>query len=214
MKFRLLICIPLVCCFLTPSVKGQGHTERGAVLGGLAGALTGAAIGKQNGQTTEGTLIGGAVGLITGGVIGNSIDENERYSRAAAQQRYYHHQQQVARAVSVYDVVNMTHNGLSDEVIINHIRQNGVQRRIEVNDVISLHQQGVSQRVIAELQRAPRPGVRPVYRRPVVVEEHHYVAPPYPVYHRPYHVPHYGHSHHRRYYRRPSSFSWGVTFSN
>ena len=41
---------------------GQGHTERGAVIGGLGGALAGAAIGKHNGETAGGALIGGAVG--------------------------------------------------------------------------------------------------------------------------------------------------------
>ena len=109
----------------------------------------------------------------------------------------------------------MKQNGLSDDVVINHVRQNGVQRRLEVADVISLHQQGVSPGVITAMQQASTASVQPVaplrYGSPVIVEEYHYVAPPY--YHRPYyHYPHgyYDHFHHHY----PPSFHWGISFGH
>ncbi len=45
-------------------------TQRGAGIGALLGAGTGAIIGHQSGKTTEGALIGGAVGAAAGALIG------------------------------------------------------------------------------------------------------------------------------------------------
>ena len=175
----------------------QYHAERGAVLGGLAGALAGAGIGDHNGEAGAGALIGGAVGLVTGAAIGNSMDQEE-----AARARAYQQQQawQRSRAASISDVVTMSQNGVAEHVIINHITQNGVQRRLEVADVIALHKAGVSQAVIATMQSAPIGGPPPApssYRPPVIVQEHYYVRPPvhyrhgYPSY-RPHYHPHPG----------------------
>jgi hypothetical protein len=199
MKTRMvLVLLPLVC--LTP-LRGfcQGNTERGAVIGGLGGALAGAAIGKHNGDTAAGALIGGAVGLITGSAIGKAQDDAQ-----ARQQAYYqqHLRQQSLRAVSPQDVVLMTQNGVDPQVIITQIHRNGVSRRIEVSDVIALHQQGVSEPVISALQTAPVATLvvpPPAYARPVVVHEHYHVAPP-PVYYRAY--PHHHHHHHRHHHPR------------
>ena len=57
---------------------GQGRTQRGATLGGVAGAVIGGIIGHQNDETTEGILIGSAVGAIAGGVAGHSQDAQYR----------------------------------------------------------------------------------------------------------------------------------------
>ena len=167
----------------------QGNTERGAVIGGLGGALAGAAIGKHNGETTAGALLGGAVGLIAGSAIGKAQDDAQ-----ARQQAIYQHQmqQQALRTVSLQDVVIMTQNGVDPQIIITQIHRNGVTRRIEVSDVIALHQQGVCEPVINAMQNA---SVAPVYTRPVVVHQHHYVSPP-PVYYRTY-PHHHRHGHPR-----------------
>jgi len=201
----------LIAAILAPTaVQAQGHTEKGAVIGGVGGALAGAAIGKQNDETAAGALIGGAIGLFTGSAIGSAKDDEINRARAYQQQLNW----RMARAVSMQDVLTMTRNGLSEDVIINHIRQNGSQRPVEVNDVIALHQQGVSQRVIVAMQQAPlatAPVVQtPRYERPVIVQERHYVAPSY--------YRSYGHHHHyHRYQRYPyqrSGVSWGVTFGH
>ncbi len=210
MKTRWLTATFIVLGMYPTIGRCQNYTERGAILGGLGGAAAGAAIGNKNDETAAGALIGGAIGLITGSAIGSAKDEN-----VARQHAYQQHMNnRMAHAVSTHDVVAMTQNGVSDDVIINHIRQNGVQQRIQVSDVISLHQRGVSQPVIAAMQQAPlatAPPVVPRYRSPVIVEEHHYVTPPYY-----YRRPHFHHHHYhgpRRYYRQPG-FSWGITFGN
>lgn len=211
MQTRLLIPALIAATLIPTAVRAQGNTERGAVLGGVGGALAGAAIGKQNDETAAGALIGGAIGLITGGAIGNAKDEEINRQRAYQEQMYW----RMARAVSMQDVVTMTQNGLGEDVIINHIRQNGVQRQLEVGDVIALHQHGVSQRVIVAMQQAPlatAPVVpAPPYQRPIVVEQYHYVTPP------SYHWSHGHHHHYHRYHNFPtqrSGFSWRVTFGH
>lgn len=195
MKVNASVATLLIVFALSPdSVLAQYHTDRGAVVGGLSGALIGAGIGDHNDQAGAGALIGGAVGLITGAAIGNSMDQEEAArARALQQQQAW----RLSRAASVSDVVTMSRNGVADSVIINHIAQNGVQRRLEVADVISMHQQGVSQAVIAAVQQAPVGGPMPppVYQPPVIVQERYYAPPPvyywhgYPHYRPPHHHP-------------------------
>ena len=213
MKARWLI-LSLLAATCLPSFAPAQQTERGAAIGGIGGALAGAAIGKHNGETAAGALIGGAVGLVTGAAIGSSADERNRREAIQNQQMYLY-----SRAASSSDIIAMSQNGVGEEVIINHIRENGVQRRPDVGEVISLHRQGVSERVISAMQAAPEGGraVAPpptaVYRAaptPVIVEEYHYVRPSY------WHYPppgYYHRSHHHHYGPPPprSSVHWGIT---
>jgi hypothetical protein len=209
MKPRLLLLLALFCEIIPATLFAQHETKTGAVLGGLAGAAAGAAIGDHNGNAGAGALIGGALGLITGATIGDSIEQENARAQALHQQRMY----QLSRAVTISDVVTMTRNGLGDNVIVNYIQENGVQRRLEVADVISLHQQGVSEAVITAMQRARlatyTPAPAPRYAAPVIIEERHYVTPPY--YCWPDHV-HYRH-HYHHHQARPG-FHWGVRFGN
>jgi hypothetical protein len=210
MKIRIvMVLLPLMG--LCPLTAFSQNTERGAVIGGLGGALAGAAIGKHNGETAAGALIGGAVGLITGSAIGNAQDAAQARQQAYYQQQAIYQQQQVSRAVSPQDVVMLTQNGVDPQIIITQIHANGVSRRIEVSDVIALHQQGVCEPVINAMQNARIATVvvpAPVYSRPVVVQEHYYVSPP-PVYYRTY--PHYHHWHgHHHHHRGGSHIHVGV----
>lgn len=193
MKFRSWMVWLLVV--IGPTVAfSQNNTRDGVALGGIAGAITGGIIGHQNDETPEGALIGGAVGAIAGGLIGNAKD------RTIEQQRYYQYQavQQQRMAVTYADIINMSRSGVSDNVIINQIRTNGIVRKLETHDIIALHQQGVSEVVIDAMQRAPIAGVTYVAPAPVpqprrtTVIEYHVTRPRYvPAY--PYH-PHY-HAH-------------------
>ncbi|MDP4722573.1 MAG: YMGG-like glycine zipper-containing protein [Akkermansiaceae bacterium] len=55
------------------------NTQRGAVVGGLGGAVLGGIIGHQSGNALEGAAIGGAAGAGAGALYGNSQDqENQR----------------------------------------------------------------------------------------------------------------------------------------
>ena len=200
--------VTVVTC-MNPNVSAQVGKQRGATLGGLAGAVAGGLIGDNNGEAGAGAAIGGLVGAVAGGVLGDAADKE---NAIRSQQFYYQQQQQelarVQSAVTMQDVVSMTRSGLSDQLILNQVRQRGFAHQLHVSDIIALHQQGVSEPVISALQTAPQGGqtvARPVVVQPapVVYEE---VSPPVIV--REHHVwPHYAPPHH--YYRarhyRPSS---------
>jgi outer membrane protein OmpA-like peptidoglycan-associated protein len=54
---------------------GMSRTQKGAVIGGAAGAGAGVLIGKDN---TKGAVIGGAAGAVVGGLIGSYLDKQAR----------------------------------------------------------------------------------------------------------------------------------------
>jgi outer membrane lipoprotein SlyB len=64
------------------------NTQRGAVLGGLGGAIAGAVIGDHNRNAGAGAAIGGAIGAVGGAVLGNARDQEIN------QQRQYQYQAQ------------------------------------------------------------------------------------------------------------------------
>ena len=195
-----------------PNTSAQ-NTQRGAVLGGLGGAVVGGLIGDHNHKAGAGAAIGGALGVVGGAVLGNAKDKeiNSQYQ----QQQYYHQQHvyaqqqrqyvQTQAAVSINDVITMCRSGLSDSVMMNQIQTRGVQRQLQVSDIIAMHQQGVSDVVISTMQSArvgggavysqPQPIV--VQQAPIYVEEH-VIVPQYrpaPVYIHSGHG-HYHHSYH------------------
>ncbi len=53
---------------------GVNKTQQGALIGGLAGAVTGAVASDKKGK---GALIGGAIGALGGAAIGNALDRQE-----------------------------------------------------------------------------------------------------------------------------------------
>ncbi|TWT76568.1 Glycine zipper 2TM domain protein [Planctomycetes bacterium CA13] len=65
------------------------HQRRGAILGGLAGAAIGAAIGDKGDNEVAGALIGGAVGAVAGGSIGNEKDHRIEHHQRYHSQQYY-----------------------------------------------------------------------------------------------------------------------------
>ena len=188
---RTLLCILAVVSWCSISL-GQSYRNQDAAVGGLAGAVIGGIIGHQNHETPEGALIGGAVGAIAGGLLGNSKDQQISQQRHYAYHAQQFRQQQIGRAVSIADVVNMSRSGLSDSVIVNHIRTNGVIDHVGTHEIISMHNRGVSEHVITAMQQAPRAGSiphetvvvhSPPPRSPVVVREEVRVFPgPVPVY--------------------------------
>ncbi len=54
------------------------HREKGALIGGGAGAAGGALIGGITGAPGTGALIGGAAGAIGGALVGDQKDKRER----------------------------------------------------------------------------------------------------------------------------------------
>lgn len=206
---RVSIAIVLVVLAASPAMAQQNQ-RRGAVGGGLAGAAIGAIIGDNNDEAGAGAAIGGAVGAITGSLLGKSADEEQQQRQYYNQQQLAYQQQQqavaVQQAVSTADVVALCRSGLPESVVINQIRQRGVQRKIEVADIIQLHQQGVSEPIISAMQYAQVGPPAPTYAapapRPIIVERRYEVAPVYvmPPPPRTGIYLHYGHGRHRHHW--------------
>ena len=207
-RMRCLMVCGVVTALFLAGCNSPYHADRGALFGGLLGAGTGAIVGDALGNAGAGTAIGAGVGALTGAAVGGSLDQIEAQNRAmiAAQLG----RQVRAGAATIEDVVMMTEAGVDDELIINHIRANGVTRVPGPQELITLKQQGVSSAVVRAMQEPPRPAQtetvvieRPA-PQPVIVEEYHYGPPAY------YRPP---------YYRRPprhggSRIGWGLSFHN
>ena len=190
-------------------LMAQSRTQEGAVVGGVAGAILGGIAGNNRDKTGEGIAIGGTVGAIAGGLLGRAQDNqmirDYEYQQFEQQQRA----QQISQAVSIGDAITMTRGGLSPNLIVSQIRNNGVQQKIGVSEVITLHENGVSEVVIGEMQNAriagtpivvtPAPAVI-VERRPQIIFESYPIRPVYryvpPPRHAYYH--HYGHGYRHR----------------
>ena len=57
---------------------GCTGTQKGATIGGLAGAGLGAIIGYQSGHLAEGALIGGGVGAAGGALTGDAMEKKDK----------------------------------------------------------------------------------------------------------------------------------------
>lgn len=61
-----------------PKKKGMSDGAKGAIIGGVVGAGTGALIDGKDGNRTEGAVIGGVVGAGAGYLIGHSKDKKKK----------------------------------------------------------------------------------------------------------------------------------------
>jgi hypothetical protein len=184
--------LPAALVLVMSGCASPYYADQGALLGGLGGAGVGALVGHAVGHTGAGALIGAGVGALSGGAVGAGLDEIEARNRAQIEA---HMQRRVAAgAVSFGDVIAMTEAGVDEDLIVTHIRANGVSRRPATEDLITLQERGVSKRVISALQTAPSPSETVVHHArtaPVIIEEHYYEDPWWP--HRHYYHHHHGH---------------------
>jgi hypothetical protein len=172
-------------------------------VGGLLGTGAGAAIGAATGHPLAGAAIGAGVGAVSGAAIGNGMDEVEAKNRAMIAQQLG--RQVAPGAVTVNDVIAMSKAGVNEDLIVNHVRANGMAASLQANDLIQLQQQGISQKVIAQMQASPpRPVqatvVAPPGPTPVIVEEYRYA---------PYYGPYYYYP--PPHWYRPPGVCWGVS---
>lgn len=189
--FSALLLIPLVGC------RSAGpNTHAGAAIGGLSGAALGAIAGSNQGKSLEGAAIGATAGGLLGGAMGNQIDRDIARDDAVRQASM---QEAASRAVTPAVVGEMVANGLSDAVIVEHIRANGVLNPLNTHELIMLKQRGVSDEVINAMQQAPlatslptAQSVRPA-PYPVYVEERYVAPPPVFFYGRPWRHHHHCH---------------------
>jgi Glycine zipper len=162
---------------LTSGCESMNHTDKGVLGGGAIGGATGAIIGSATGHTGAGAAIGAGVGALTGGLVGNEMDQSEAKTKA-----------QIAQAsatvpaqgpLSLPEIAQMAHNGLSDSVIIGQIRSTRSVYVLTPQDLEWLKSQQVSDVVVLEMQatanRAPPPSR--VYARPYYGPDVVYVEP-------------------------------------
>jgi outer membrane lipoprotein SlyB len=149
--------------------SGMSRADKGLLAGGAIGAGVGNIIGKASGNSTAGTLLGAGVGAVAGGLTGGAMDRAEERRDAAAAV--------AVRQMQVNDVITMTQQGVSEDVILGHIQQSGSVFHLTAQDTITLSQNRVGDRVIRAMQAtatAPPPVVtavpvyQPVYHRVVV----------------------------------------------
>jgi hypothetical protein len=180
------------------------YTDRGALVGGVTGTGVGALVGEAVGHPGVGALVGAGVGTLTGAAVGNSLDNIEARNRAQIAATLG--RQVPPGNVALPDVIAMTQAGVNEELIVNHIRTNGIARPLQSGDLIALQSAGVSPRVIAALQAAPQPGAPgPPALAPM--------PPPYavPAYY-PYPPPYWGPGPYYYYGWRPRPVvGWGVS---
>jgi hypothetical protein len=203
-------------CLLLPLAAGCAspyRADQGALYGGLGGAGLGAIVGEAVDQPLAGAAIGAVAGTLSGAAIGASLDDIEARNQAEIAARLG--RPVAPGAVTVADVIAMTQAGVSEQVIINHIRSHGVAAPPGTNDLITLQSNGVSPTVIQAMQTVgPAVVVAPGAPPPVVIERHYWDDRPYPPpwYYRGrrYWHPHHHHHHH---HHRPH-MSWGVSVHN
>ena len=125
----------------------QSSTNRapeGAVIGGLLGAGAGMIVGNQGshrgGGRAEGALIGGAVGALGGAVVGSSMQKEPPAQPANPSQ------------MSVLQIVEMSKQGVNEDVIVDRIRMSNSRFSLTPSDVSYLQGQGVSPKVINAMQ--------------------------------------------------------------
>lgn len=156
----------------------SSYADRGALLGGAGGAGVGALVGHATGHTGAGAAIGAGVGALSGALIGNGLDEIDARNRAAIEAQL--RRPLAPGAVTLEDVVAMTRAGVAEDLMINHIRANGVARPLQASDLIYLQQQAVSPNVIRAMQEwavPPAPARAVPVPRPLIIEEHYHRHP-------------------------------------
>ncbi|HEY1599487.1 MAG TPA: glycine zipper domain-containing protein [Pirellulales bacterium] len=156
---------------MTVGCNSPFYTDKGALVGGLAGTGVGAVTGAAVGHPGVGALVGAGVGTLTGAAVGSGMDSIEARNRAQIAATLG--RQVPPGNVTLPDVIAMTRAGVNDELIVNHIRANGLAQPLQSGDLITLQNSGVSTRVIGALQSAPQPGA-PAMAAPGV-------GPPVPV---------------------------------
>lgn len=147
LSIALLICLSL-------NVGCANKTRTGALVGTGAGAGVGAIIGHQIGKEKEGALIGAAIGGVTGSVLGHKDDVKDEQEATA---RNVAHMEEAraasARAMSNFDVIEMSHAEMSEALIISTIQDRGGAFDTSPNGIIGLKKDGVSETVIMAMQR-------------------------------------------------------------
>lgn len=85
-KSATLICVIAAFAMTGCATDGtMSRTQKGAVVGGAAGAALGGLIGSKRANAGKGALIGGAAGAVVGGLIGRYMDKQAQELEGVAE---------------------------------------------------------------------------------------------------------------------------------
>src|SRR5437899_2130105 len=116
--------------------SSMNNTEAGALGGGAIGAGVGALVGAATGHAGAGARIGGAAGAGVGALAGHSEDRAEARQKKAVDDYAAAHP-----PVSINDVVQMTQQHISDDIIIGQIRSSYSAYALTAADITFMKQQ-------------------------------------------------------------------------
>ena len=131
----------------------QNNTGTGALIGGAFGALTGAAIGGYRHGGMD-ALIGAGAGVLAGGLIGNAADR-ERDARLKAEAPQTYERVDTGQPLTLGDVKALAKAGISEDVIINQIKNSRTVFHLNAADIIDLRDAGVPDAVINYMINTP-----------------------------------------------------------
>jgi len=146
-----------VCVWLTGCVNPDGtqnNTGTGALVGGAAGALTGAAIGGRR-HGGEDALLGAAAGVLAGGIMG-AIMDREQEARLKAQAPQTYERIDRGQPLSIADVKALAKAGINQDLVISQIQTSRTVFYLSAADIIDLHDSGVTDKVINYMVSTPR----------------------------------------------------------
>lgn len=144
--------------------------EQGAVIGGIGGALAGAALGgKGNNRRSIGALVGGLVGAGGGYLIGAQKDKVDKKKRDEAVEAHRRAEARPAKVedvekartadlnddgfVTLDEVVALERANLSDREIVQRLDRTGQVFELTEEQERFLEDRGVSRAVIVEMRR-------------------------------------------------------------
>lgn len=174
-RFRSGLIYSAAAMTLSAGCASPYYADRGAAFGGVTGAGVGALVGSAVDHPIAGALVGAGVGAVSGAAVGQGLDNIEARNRATIAATMG--RQVPPGAVATDDVIAMSQAGVNEDVIVNHIRYNGMQRPPQTGDLIALQRANVSPRVIAAMQAPPAQAAGVPMAPPPMV-----VGPPPPAY--------------------------------
>ena len=118
------------------------RSDQGAVVGGLTGAGLGALVGGASGHPGAGAAIGAGVGALSGAAVGGSLDDIEANNRAEIAARLG--RPAPSGAVTIDDVIAMSRAGVTEDIIVTHVRTHGAAGPLRPNDLIVLQLSGAA----------------------------------------------------------------------
>jgi hypothetical protein len=142
-----------VCGCGTPGTATHAYSTTGALVGGAAGALIGAAHGRPAEGAIAGALIGGAAGTAAGQDVDQQVAAGVNARAAAART--------ANPPLTRDDVIALVKAGVGEDVIVAKIQAAGYAAAVTAEEIIALKNAGVSDKVLNAIisraqQQTPR----------------------------------------------------------